>query len=1011
MKFSFSSWSIRHPIPPIVLFLVLTIAGVVSYLRLPVNDMPNVVVPIVSIAVEEPGASAAELESQVTRKVEGAMAGLQGVKHITSTIAESRSETTVEFYLDTNFDRAMSDARDGVASIRDQLPRTILEPVVSRVDVEGSPILTYTVEAPEMQPEDISWFVDDTLSRELLSIRGVAKVERSGGVDQEVTVSLDPAKLESFGISASDISRQLAALNIDLPGGRVLVKGVEHAIRTVGGAENIAALQNTRIAAGGGKTVRLADIAQVRSGGSEARASTKLNGKPVVTFMIYRTKNASEITVAHAVADRLVALEARTKTLHFTPLFSLAEYTEKTFRSTVSTFFEGTLLTVAVVFLFLRDRRATVLAAIAIPLSIIPTFLFIHALGFTLNGVSLLAISLVTGVLVDDAIVEIENIHRHMRQGKAPYDAAMIAAQEIGLAVIATTLVICAMFAPVSFMGGVPGQYFMQFGLTVAIAAFFSLLVARLLTPMLAAHWLRNPAHADHQPNPLLVRYRHLIEWTLDHRGVTMALAAVTLMLSFAMIPLLDSGFMPYEDISQSKLTIDLPRGVSLAEADRVAQNVAQVLRNRPEVAYVLSSITEAQGGLNKATLDIKLVPPSQRRRDQKAFESDVLPVLRAFPDLHLGFANSAGSKDVSIALVSENEPALEKAALELERAMHAMPGLQSVTSTAGQNQPEILIVPDNEKASRLGITVEQVSDAVRIATIGDNVANLAKFTSGSRQIPIRVRMPEQDLDDIHVIENLKITSASGNAVPLKAIAAIRFASGPTTIDRYDRARKIAVEANLNGMALGAAIDDVMALPVIQNLPPDVRVINTGDAEVMGELFAGFATAIGAGLLMVYAIQVLLYRDWLQPLTRMAALPLSVGGAFLLLLATGTELNLPAIIGVLMLMGIADKNSILLVDFMMELMHRGVARREAIIHACLARARPIVMTTCAMLASMVPIVLGFGSATAFRAPMAIAVIGGLISSTALSLIFVPVLFSYVRDFEEWLTPKLRGWLK
>lgn len=1010
MNFTLSSWAIRNPIPPIVLFLVLTVAGLFAYQQLPINNMPSVVVPVVNISITQPGASPSEIESQITRKVEGAIAGLQGVKHIVSTISEGNSNTTVEFYLETNFDRALNDSRDAVSNIRDQLPRTILEPIIQRLEIDGGSILIYTISAPEMRTEELSWYVDDTLSRELLAIRGVAKVERNGGIDHEITISLNPAKLESFGITASDISRQLTVNNIDLPGGRIVLDGTEHTIRTLGGATSVDVLRNTRIPTSTGRMVRLSDIADVTDGGAEMRDSTKLDGKEVVSFQVYRSKGSSEVTVARLVEAKLTALEKKHPNIHFTQLFSVAEFTERTFLSTVYTFFEGTILTIIVVYFFLRDWRATVLAAIAIPLSIIPTFLIMSWMGFTLNGVSLLAISLVTGVLVDDAIVEIENIYRHMKAGKTPYEASMIAADEIGLAVVATTFVICAVFLPVSFMGGISGQFFKQFGLPVAMAAFFSLMVARLLTPLLAAYWFKPVEDQHHHgPSRMLMRYRHMVEWTLDNRLKTLGIAFITLIGSFALIPFLSSGFIPYDDLSQSKLMIELPRGTSITETNQFAQNIAQTLRKRPEVMYVLTSISDdqASGGVNKATLTIKLVPADERKLDQRAFENDILPDLRKLPDARIGFANNAGVKDVSIALVGENSKTLNKAAEELERAMRAMPELQSVTSTAGQKQPEIIITPDYERASQLGITVEQISDAVRIATIGDNVTSLAKFSYGSRQIPIRVRMPEMNVPDTHIIENLRIPTQTGATVPLKTVADITYGSGPTTIERYDRQRKIAIEGNLNGIPLGTAIEKIHALPVIKNLPADVQVLNTGDAEVMAELFAGFASAIGAGLMMVYAIQVLLYKDWLQPLTRMTALPLSIGGAFLALLVTGTDMNLPATIGILMLMGIADKNSILLVDYMLELMRQGMDRRHAIIHACLTRSRPIIMTSLAMLAGMFPIAMGIGMDTAFRAPMAIAVIGGLISSTALSLIFVPVLFSYVRDFETWLAPKLK----
>jgi HAE1 family hydrophobic/amphiphilic exporter-1 len=1019
---SFSTWAIRNPIPPIVLFLVLTIAGLVAYKNLPINNLPAVVVPVVTVQITQPGAAASEIETQITRKVEGALAGLQGVKHITSNISEGSSTSTIEFQLETNFDRAVNDARDAISNIRDQLPKSILEPQVSRVEIDGGAILIYTLEAPEMRAEDASWFIDDTLSRELLSIRGVASVQRQGGIDHEFTLTLDRNKLLALGVTAADISRQLAQTNIDLPGGRITLSGTEYTLRTLGNVKTLELLKNTRIALTNGREVRLGDLGTLTDGGAEVRSITKLDGKPAITFQIFRSKGASEITVAEKVKAKLAEIEANRKDIQFKEIFSLVTLTENSFKGTVANFFEGAVLTIIVVFLFLRDKRATVIAALAIPLSIIPTFLFMYWMGFTLNAVSLLGISLVTGVLVDDAIVEIENIHRHMREGKSPYAAAMIASDEIGLAVVATTLVICAVFVPVSFMPGIPGQFFIQFGLTVAVAAFFSLLVARLLTPMLAAYLLKAPEHHhDEKPGRWLMKYHALVNWTLDHRLKTIGAALLSMVLSFGIIPFLSAGFIPYEDFSQSRLTLELPRGSTVEQTDAAAQRIAGILKQQPEVEYVLTSIAggssglsgpadlsaQGAGGVNVANIEVKLVPPGKRDLDQRAFENRILPELKKLPDVRINFANSAGAKDVSIALLGEDGDLLSKTAEAIEREMRGISGLSSVGTTASLKQPEIIITPDFAKAAQLGISVQAISDAVNIGTIGDIEANLAKFNYGNRQIPIRVRLPKDTNQTISTIENLKLPSSKGGSVPLSAIASITYSSGPTTIERYDRQRKIALEANLNGIALGDALEQVNSLPSMKNLPAGVKAQNTGDAEVQAELFAGFAQAIAAGLLMVYAIQVLLYKDWIQPFTRMAALPLSIGGAFIMLLITGTDLSMPALIGILMLMGIADKNSILLVDYMLELMARGKPRREAIIEACMVRARPIIMTSLAMLAGMMPIALGIGLDTAFRAPMAIAVIGGLISSTALSLIFVPVLFSYVRDFEEWALPKLK----
>ena len=1019
---SFSTWAIRNPIPPIVLFLILTVSGLIAYLKLPVNNMPALVIPVVSVNINQPGATATEMETQITRLVESALAGMQGVKHISSTVSEGSSSSSIEFQLETNYDRAVNDTRDAVANIRDQLPKSILEPQVQRVDIDGGAILIYTLEAPEMHTEEASWFIDDFLNRELMGVGGVASVQRQGGIDHEITFTLDPGKLMALGVSAADISRALAQTNVDLPGGRITLSGTEYSLRTLGNVKTVELLKETHITLANGLDLRLGDLGNITDGGAETRNINKQDGKPAITFQIFRGKGTSDVEVARKVEAKLAEIETTRGDVRFRQIFSLVTFTENSFNATISNLAEGAALTILVVFLFLRDKRATLIAAIAIPLSIIPTFLMMYWLGFSLNTVTLLAISLVTGVLVDDAIVEIENIHRHMREGRTPYDAAMFTADEIGLAVIATTLVICAVFVPVSFMPGISGQFFMQFGLTVAIAAFFSLVVARLLTPMLAAYLLKMPKHHDQPPGRWMLLYRRLVNWTLDHRLKTMGLAFLSMVISFGMIPFLSPGFIPYEDVSQSRLTLELPRGATLEQTDEAAQRAAALLKKQPEVEYVLTSIGgnsanmgggpsradgTGAGNINVATLDVKLVPPNKRSLDQRAFEARLLPELQTLPDMRINFENASGEKDISITLVSDNGDVLTRTAEALEREMRTITGLNSLSSTAGLSQPEITITPDFAKAAQLGISVQAVSDAISIGTIGDIEANLAKFNHGNRQIPIRVRLPKDTNRSIDMLKNLKLPTASGGSVPLAAIASIEFGSGPTVIQRYDRQRRIALEANLGSLPLGVALGKVHALPAMKEMPADVKTQNSGDAENMAELFAGFGQAIGAGLLMVYAIQVLLYRDWIQPFTRMAALPLSIGGAFIMLLITGTDFSMPALIGILMLMGIADKNSILLVDYMLELMKQGRSRREAIVEACMVRVRPIMMTSLAMLAGMLPIALQLGLDTAFRAPMAIAVMGGLISSTALSLIFVPVMFSYVRDFEEWLRPKAK----
>ncbi|ALN57460.1 Multidrug resistance protein mdtC [Lysobacter enzymogenes] len=1008
MRKSLSAWSIGNPIPSILLFALLTIAGMLAFLELPITNMPNVAMPVVTVQLVQPGAPPSEIENQITRKVEGSLASLQGVRHVSSKIVEGVSLTTIEFALETDIDRAVNDTRDAVAKVRNQLPTTMEEPVVQRSEDNGEAILVYSVEAPEMSAEELSWFIDDSLHRELLSIVGVARVQRGGGIDREIGVTLDPATLSALGVTAAEVSRQLAQTQTDVPGGRVLLQGTEYALRTVGRAATVEQLRELRIAVPGGREVKLGDLGTVANGGAEARSVTRLDGRPAVTFSVYKSRAASEVSVARTVQQRLDELQQRRGDLKFRRIFSLVELTETGFRSTMYTFLEGTLLTVLVVFAFLRDRRATAIAALTIPLSIIPTFLCMQWLGFTLNFVSLVAVSLVTGVLVDDAIVEIENIHRHMREGRGPREAALVASDEIGLAVVATTLVICAVFLPVGLMDGLPGQYFKQFGLTVAIAAFFSLAVARLITPMLASRLLRMPRHGHEEGDgPWTRRYLAAVEWTLRHRLKTVAIAVATLVASFALVPLLPSGFMPYQDFGQASVSVELPRGSSLADTDAAAQQVARILKSRPEVAYALTTAGTGDGGVNRATVLAKLVPARERALDERAFGNAMLPQLEALPDLRARFDNATGSKDLTLSLVSEDPAELARAAEALERQMRGLKGLSSVASDSGQQQPEITVNVDSAKAAQLGITAQQIGDAINISTIGDNDNRLAKFDYDHRQVPIRVRLPREFGRDLGVLENLKLATADGGSVPLAAVATLRFGVGPTTIERYDRQRRIDLSANLDGIALGTALERIRALPAMRELPRSVSVLDTGDAEFMGELMASFLKAIGAGLLLVYSVQVLLYRDWLQPLTRMAALPLSIGGAFALMFLTGTEFGLPAMIGVLMLMGIADKNSILLVDYMLERMRAGAPRREAIVEACRVRARPIVMTSLAMAAGMLPTAIGAGLDAAFRAPMAIAVIGGLVSSTALSLVFMPVLFSCMRDVEEWLWARWR----
>lgn len=1021
MALNVSAWAIRKPIPSLVLFVVLTAIGLASFMTLPVTRMPNIDLPLVSVTIKQAGAAPSELEMQVTKRVETSVAGLSGVKHITSNVGDGVSVTTIEFQLETSVDRAVNDVRDAVTKIRTQLPQSIEEPLIQRIDIEGMAISTYAASAPSMTPEELSWFIDDRVIRQLQAVRGVAQVRREGGVDREIRVSLDPARLQALGITAAEVNRQLRATNVDLAGGRGEVGTQEQSIRTLAGALSVEKLAQSRIVLPGGRQAPLSELGSVRDGSAEPRIAAKLDGKPIVAFGVYRAKGYSDVVVSKAVDERLKELEAARPDVTISKIDSTVKYTEGDYKSAMHTLLEGAALAVVVVFLFLRDFRATLITALAIPLSILPTFWAMSALGFSLNAVSLLAITLVTGILVDDAIVEIENIVRHMRMGKSPYRAAIEAADEIGLAVVATTATIIAVFMPVSFMGGIAGQYFKQFGITVAIAVAFSLLVARLITPLFAAYFLRDRGEHEERDGFVMRSYARMLAWCVRWRFVTVIAGFALFAGSIVLAGYLPSGFLPESDTSRSILKIELPPGSRLDQGDQVAQRITRILKDRPEVQSVYATIgSDMQGGLQvaasevrKGVLIVNLKPKSERSLSQKQFEAAMRQELAKIPDLRTNFGNEGGQREFAMIVSGADGASVEQTAVKLEKAVREkVPGLLNVISTAAIDRPEIRIVPKLDEAAELGVSVADIAETVRIATIGDVAQNLAKFSAGDRQVDIRVQLDLAARADMSTFENLRVRRAAGGSVPLTAVANVDFGQGPTALERYDRDRRVAIEGDLApGYPLGSALEAVKSLPEAKSLPAGVTLKEVGDVEIMNEVFQGFAMAMAAGVLLVFAVLVLLFADVAQPVTILLSLPLSIGGALVALLLTDESVSMPVVIGFLMLMGIVTKNAILLVDFAIEEIARGVDRTTALIEAGRKRAQPIVMTTVAMTAGMVPSAMALGEGGSFRAPMAIAVIGGLIASTVLSLVFVPAAFTILDDLRRlfvWLFGRFVG---
>ena len=1011
-----SAWSIKNPIPVLVLFLCMTVAGIVCFNSIGIDESPNIDVPIVSISVTQAGAAPPELETQVTRRVEDAVAGIGNVKHIVSTVNEGISSTTIEFELETDIDRAVNDVRNEVSKIRTQLPRDIDEPIIQRLDFVGGPFVTYTVSSDRRTPEELSWMVDDTVSRALLGVKGVGQVQRSGGVDREIRVNLNPSSLLSLGITADMVSNQIRASNTNLPGGRGEIGNQEEAVRTLGSAPTAESLAGTRVSLPGNRWARLDTLGTVEDASSEQRQLALMNNEPVVTFSIVRSSGANMVEVEEGVDHQLEELKkALPPDIVIEKIRTQSIFVHQSYHAAIDSLLIGGALAVFVVWLFLKDWRSAVISSLAMPLSLIPTFAVMQIFGFTLNNMSLLGLALVIGVLVDDAIVEIENIVRHMNMGKSPFKAAFDAADEIGLAVVATTMTIIVVFVPVAFMGGIPGKFLKQFGLTVAAAVFFSLVVARMLTPLMAAYLLKPVKEEDHKGGIMRLYDKSLL-WALRNRFKTVAAGALFFIASIFLFKMMPTSVIGSIDRGESIISVEMPPGTNIETTEAKVRRLTTLLLEHPDTKNVFTSIgspsagrgrssTGSAGEVHKATLYVTLKPRDKRKLSQQEFEEDIRPTLNKVPGPRISFEARGGiTGKLKLVLVGEDSEQLKDFTNKLSTEMRSIPGISDIISSAALERPEIQVIPDFSRAAEQGISVESIARTALIATLGDVDRNLAKFNLPERQINIRVQIDPKHREDLTTIENLRIRRDDGKLIPLSNVADINFSSGEAQIDRYDRSRQVTIDASLaKGLPLGEALKKIKALPTWKKMPASVKNKPAGDIEIQKDIFSGFAWALTVGVVLIYAVLVLLFNGFLQPLTIMMSLPLSLGGALIALMISGDTLGFYALIGIVMLMGLVTKNAILLVEYclMTRSANKNTNRMQAIIRAGETRMRPIIMTTVAMVAGMFPIALRIGAGSEARAPMAVAVIGGLITSTLLTLIVVPVVYTYLDDLEIW----------
>lgn len=1018
---NFSAYSIKNPLVAILLFVLLTIGGLFGFHQMKVQQFPDIDLPAVVVTVTLPGAAPSQLENDVAKKIENRLTSITGIKHITSTLQTGAATIVTEFGLEKDIQEAVDDVRSAVGEVRGDLPAAANDPIITKVSTSGFPVVTYSVTGDNMSVEDLSWFVDDTITKRLSDIKGVGAISRIGGLERQIIVAADPIALSGLEFPISQLSQQISGIQQDSSGGEAEVGNTTQTIRVLGAVERARELNDLQIAIPTGGTQALGRMAQVTDGAADPSSIAKLDGQTVVAFNISRSRGASEVEVNKLVDIELAKLEKEMPKINIEKVYDRATPVAEDYQASLRMLIEGGILAVVVVFLFLRNIRATIVAAVALPLSVIPTFLGMYLFDFSLNIISLLALSLVIGVLVDDAIVEVENIIRHLRMGKTPYEAAMEAADEIGLAVIATTFTLIAVFLPTAFMSGIVGQFFRQFGWTAAMAIFASLLVARLITPMMAAYILRPEKPQAEKQSRVMAGYLKLVAWTLRHRWLTIGATLLLFVASLSLVKLLPTAFIPDNDIDQTRVEIELTPDVELADTERVTQLAADKIMELPAVRHIFASVGEGQasmgsessGGKSKniAGLDIVLAPRSERESKTEV-ERQISAIVADVPSARFTVGlSSGGETGYNFSLTSSNPYVLEQTVQKLMSEIRKLPQAGDVTSDRSLPRPELSVTPDRLAMADFGVTTQDVATTLRIATVGDYEQSLSKLNLDSRQIPIVVRLPDVAKQNINQLEALYVPSArpQGQGVRVGDVADLSFGTGPAQIKRLDRERAISITVQPSGGELGDLVSAVKALPTLQNLPASINLIEQGQAENMAELFTGFVIAMAVGIICILGVLILLFGRLLQPFTILMALPLSIGGAFAGLVLTGSSLSMPSMIGFIMLMGIATKNSILLVDYALIAQRRGLPRFEAIMDSCKKRARPIIMTSIAMGAGMMPLILGWGEADpTFRRPMAAAVLGGLVTSTLLSLVVIPVIYTLMDDlsnwFAKWLVP-------
>ncbi|MGE5190003.1 MAG: efflux RND transporter permease subunit [Gemmatimonadota bacterium] len=1024
-----SDLSIRRPIFAAVMMLALVTLGAFSYKRLAIDMFPDVEIPVVTIVTKFPGASPETVEREVTKRIEEAVNPIAGVKRVLSTSRESVSTVMVEFRLEVRINDAAQEARAKVGAVRGNLPQGIEEPIIQKVDFSAFPIVSLAVRSASLSPRDITTLVEKRVKRRIENISGVGKVDLVGASKREVTVDVDPARLEALGMGVDEVIAGIRSENVNTPLGRLNRNGSEFPLRIAGKPEAVAQFRTMVVAQRAGRPVALGEVAEVVDGTEERRSLALVNGVPAVALDIQKQSGANTVAVVDAVKREIGRLQAELPAGTTIEMVRDASIMIRdSVRDVQETMILGGVLTVFIVFCFLNSWRSTVITGLTLPISVISSFIVMNFGGMTLNVLTLMALSLAIGLLIDDAIVVRENIVRHLEHGQDHFEAARTGTSEIGLAVLATTLSIVAVFVPVAFMKGIVGRFFFQFGITVAFAVLVSLFVSFTLDPMLSSRW-HDPdidrTGARHRVARVLDRfndwfdrnadrYRGLIAWALGHRKTVLGVAALAFVAGIGAFGLLKSEFFSPYDQSEFQVDFKTAPDASIDETRGRLDAVLADVRAMPAVAHTFATIGAGDAGtVRDGMVYVKLKERKERRATQNEIQRALRARLREIPGIIPSIAEVGrfqGQKPLMVNIRGDDIPQLKAYAAEMKRALYAVPGIVDLEATLEQDIPEYRLAVDRERAADLGV---RTGDIVRTvgALVGGEAVSTYEDEDGDA-IDVRVRMPLALRQDPSQVERLRLAVARGPEgtalVPLREVARYARATSPSEINRQELTREVVISANLDGLPLGEAMNEVRKIAAGMKMAPGYRVAFSGEGEDMIESFGYMAEALLLAVIFVYLILAAQFESFIDPLAIMLSLPLSVVGMAGMLFLTGDTINIMSLIGLIMLMGLVTKNAILLVDYAKVLRARGMERTEAVIAAGRTRLRPIMMTTLAMIFGMLPLALALGAGAEMRAPMARAVIGGLVTSTILTLLVVPVVYTVLDDLGDRIRRRWGG---